>query len=142
MPKNEVLVELFDNINIIGRLLAKRLACGFGSELMTKSQLGVLFFLTQDRQLTIKDLATRFGISASAATQLADGLLAHGLITRTENQNDRRQKILSLSTAGRKKISQVKNEHLKFFSDRLSILTEEELCQLDRIQKKIIASLQ
>jgi len=50
--------------------------------------------------LTVADLAERIGRSPSATSRVASGLVARGLLTRSEEVADRRQRTLSMTSDG------------------------------------------
>ena len=58
-----------------------------------------------DTPKPITELAKELGITASAATQLADRLQRSGLVERVVSQHDRRVKLLHLTESGKQYIS-------------------------------------
>ena len=64
-------------------------------------QLATLFLLAGEDELTIKRVAELIGRSVSAASRMLDQLVTRGLISRNEDERDRRTKRVSLSESGR-----------------------------------------
>ena len=60
---------------------------------------------------TNRELAELAGISASTATRMVDGLLQRELVTRIEDPVDRRAVVISLTEAGREKLSRKQREY-------------------------------
>lgn len=73
---------------------------------MTLSQLRMLMALSRSRhELSVNELADAVGLSLAAAGRGADRLVVLKLITRREDESDRRVKRLSISKEGRELIA-------------------------------------
>ncbi|MGB3304025.1 MarR family winged helix-turn-helix transcriptional regulator [Gordonia sp. (in: high G+C Gram-positive bacteria)] len=73
---------------------------------MTLSQLRMLMVLSRsEHDLSVNELADAVGLSLAAAGRGADRLVAINLITRREDESDRRVKRLSISETGRELIA-------------------------------------
>ncbi|MBY4569354.1 MarR family transcriptional regulator [Gordonia sihwensis] len=73
---------------------------------MTLSQLRMLMVLSRcDHDLSVNELADAVGLSLAAAGRGADRLVVLDLVTRREDECDRRVKRLSLSDHGREMIA-------------------------------------
>lgn len=68
---------------------------------LTVAQFAALAVVDQDPGLRVTSLATTLGLSASAGSRLADGLVRRGLLARHEDGTDRRARALSLTARGR-----------------------------------------
>jgi DNA-binding MarR family transcriptional regulator len=55
----------------------------------------------EDEQLPLRELVKQLGITKQGAGQLVDALVMRGYLSRTVDENDRRQLILSLTERGR-----------------------------------------
>jgi DNA-binding MarR family transcriptional regulator len=75
-----------------------------------------------------------FGITPAAASQLVDKLVQAGYLERTEDSNDRRVRLLNLSTKGGKLLHQATEERYRWMDDLTSKLSPEE-------QDKIVTAL-
>jgi DNA-binding MarR family transcriptional regulator len=60
---------------------------------------------------TNRELAELAGISAPTATRMVDGLLQRELVTRIEDPVDRRAVVISLTEAGREKLTRKQREY-------------------------------
>jgi DNA-binding MarR family transcriptional regulator len=68
---------------------------------LSYAQYGLLFGLAQaDGALSASEVATCADITPASATQLLDGLEAHGLIERRRSESDRRSVLVSLTGRG------------------------------------------
>ena len=62
----------------------------------------VMSFTGRDEPRSIKTIADDLGLSFPAASRAIDALLKRGLVTRTEDPDDRRVKQIELTEAGRR----------------------------------------
>jgi DNA-binding MarR family transcriptional regulator len=60
----------------------------------------VMSFAGREEPRSIKAIADQLGISLPAASRAIDALLKRGLVTRTEDPDDRRSKLIGLTDAG------------------------------------------
>ena len=95
--------ELSDRI-AIGRALWRDLVIGFAAQLgelrLGFTQLAALYAVAGTATLTVADLAEQIGRSASATSRIVSSLEVRGLVRRREEEVDRRQRVLELTSAG------------------------------------------
>lgn len=108
---------------------------------VTPSQLGVLMVLEEQDAVSVKEVASMLGITSSAATQLVDGLVAGGYVMRSENKNDRRKMVLTLSSTTKKQVNKMKEDMTKKFLGLFEVLTDDEFDQFLMLHDKIIRGL-
>jgi len=88
----------------VGRAVWRDLVIGFAAQLseldLGFTQLAALYAVSGSETLTVADLAERIGRSPSATSRVASGLVARGLLTRSEEVADRRQRTLSMTSEG------------------------------------------
>jgi DNA-binding MarR family transcriptional regulator len=70
-------------------------------EEMTVAQLAAIAFIDQVGTARVSELAEALSLSPSAASRLGDVLVERGLLSRTEDPDDRRAKRLRLAAAGK-----------------------------------------
>ncbi len=83
-----------------------------------------------ERELTVKDLAERLGLSLPGTSRAVDALVARGLLGRREDAADRRMKRLRCTDAGRRILEQIDDARLsglKTFAATLSPENRERL---------------
>ena len=78
---------------------------------LTLTQVKALCALAQ-RELTVKDLAERLGLSLPGTSRAVDALVARGLLGRREDPVDRRMKRLRCTDAGRRILERVDDARL------------------------------
>ena len=61
----------------------------------------VMSFTGREEPKSVKSIADAHGMSLAAASRAVDGLLKRGLVTRTEDPDDRRSKQIALTADGR-----------------------------------------
>lgn len=88
----------------VGRAVWRDLVIGFATQLseldLGFTQLAALYAVSGTETLTVADLAERIGRSPSATSRVASGLVGRGLMTRSEEVADRRQRTLSMTPSG------------------------------------------
>ena len=141
MNRNQTINDLMENMGFVMRF-ASRLHGKPAKSSPTRAQLGVLFMIGHFGMQNIKDLARKFEMSSSAVTQLVDGLVKDRLLTRKEDLKDRRKIRLELTEQGRKQLLAGKKARVNFLIKLFKPLSDEDISHLNRIQNKIIKSLQ
>ena len=96
----------------------------FAGELdLTLSQLRALFVLAYgDHAPALSELAGEIGLSVPATGRAIDGLVRSGLVSRREDEADRRVKRLALTPGGEQMLARIgtaRREGLKRFAERL-----------------------
>src|SRR5580700_8340967 len=80
-------------------------------------------------------------ISSGGKTNRLDRLERAGLIERRPDPNDRRGKLIALTTAGRRVIDETLTRHVANEERLMSVLTTTEQEKLNALLKKLIAGL-
>lgn len=95
----------------IGRALWRDLVIGFAAQLgelgLGFTQLAALYAVAGTETLTVADLAEQIGRSPSATSRIVTALERRGLVERTEEVADRRQRTLALTARGTALISTI-----------------------------------
>lgn len=73
---------------------------------LSLTQLGTLMYLYHHHSCGVSQIADYLGITNAAASQMIQRLVEQTLIARTEDPNDRRAKLLTLTNNGHTLISQ------------------------------------
>ena len=111
----------------LAKALGFRLGAGRGK---------VLFQLRQG-PMTLTQLAQVNGVDAPYATLIVDKLEAHGLVERRLHPDDRRRKLVTLTSAGREAIATADAMLLRP-PPVMSALRAEELRQLTKLLQRLI----
>ena len=98
---------------------------------LTMPQIRGLFVLdNSDRALALTELAPLMGLSVAAAGRAVDGLVRNGLVSRTEDAEDRRIKRLALTGPGRaalERLTEARLVGLRRFAETLGDAEREAL---------------
>ncbi|MFI7130846.1 MarR family winged helix-turn-helix transcriptional regulator [Nonomuraea sp. NPDC050153] len=122
----------------MGRLFAQDQSPLFTSNL-TMRQLHVVMLLAFNGSASGQELAHHLSVSLGTVTGLVDRLVAHGLVTRHEDPQDRRVRRVELSPAGTALVEEIHNFGLQHYRRILDHLDLETLRSLDHITRTIRA---
>jgi DNA-binding MarR family transcriptional regulator len=143
MEREQTIQVIFENFEAFRRAAFMRKAELLqGRQLPTHAQIGVMFMLRHLGPLNIKDLAAQFRMTSSAATQLVDGLVKDCLVKRTEDSKDRRKTSLELTAKGSQVLIKARKFRLQNMNNVFQVLSNEELAQLEKLQRKLVDHLQ
>ncbi len=99
---------------------------------LPQAELKCLMLFGMERYLTVKGIAQKMEVAKSRVTKIIDGLSKKRLIQSTEDPNDGRVKLLSLTPAGHKKSKEI--------DAFLREIHQKILDQLDSEQRKVLLS--
>ncbi|MBI5105037.1 MAG: MarR family transcriptional regulator [Solirubrobacterales bacterium] len=78
------------------------------------------------RELSVKDLAEKLGMSVPNASRTADTLLKRGYLERREDEHDRRMRRVGITAAGREAVERIDTVRLQNLQDYAETLTPEQ----------------
>ena len=139
--RKQKIEELMENFQSPKRTMVFHATPSMKIPRITPSQWGVLMFALQRGESTVKDVAKALGITSSAATQLIDGLVVNGYVTRGELTEDRRKVTLTLSNKTKKQVEKMKKQALQKFLKFFEVLNDKEFDQYILFNKKIVEKL-
>ena len=109
---------------------------------MSMSQLRALFVLDgSDIELAVHEVADSIGVSMPSAGRAVDQLTRAGLVSRREDEHDRRVKRIRITASGRaavRRFTEAKRERLRQFAAEL---TDEERAALSAAISPVLARL-
>lgn len=100
---------------------------GFG---MCQSDFGVLEALLHRGPLSVKEIGAKVLLTSGSMTAAVDRLDARGLVTRQDDPEDRRSRIIHLTDAGRELIERVFAEHREAMEQAVAGFPVEERAEL------------
>lgn len=106
---------------------AERSISGFG---MGQSDFGVLEVLLHRGPLSVKQIGAKVLLTSGSMTAAVDRLEARGLVTRQDDAEDRRSRIIHLTDAGRELIERVFAEHREAMEEAIAGFPVEERAAL------------
>jgi MarR family transcriptional regulator, organic hydroperoxide resistance regulator len=124
--------SVFDDIRQVRAQLSAAVSLRLRSELgLPLAWVEMMTAMAKTRNCRVHDLSASLGVSAGAASKLADRLEAAGYCRRIPNPGDRRSSLLQLTPAGRRafrQASQAMDEELdRLLAARLSVAQLREL---------------
>jgi len=104
------------------------------------SQMRALFVLADSqRELAVHELADQLGLSMATAGRAVQGLVGTDMVTRREDDHDRRVKRVRLSEHGRQFVDGLLQAHRHAVREVLESLSDHERDQLSRALSPILA---
>ena len=131
--------EIIENTMLLKRVMMEK--CGVSLDGSTMLQYATLNFIADNYDSKMKDIAEHLSISMSSATQLIDRMINLELVERFVDQNDRRIVIISITKNGKELVHQRKLDIKNKFVEALGALTQDEIEEYLRIQRKMISGL-
>ena len=104
---------------------------------MPPSQVKVLFHLSHAGSSSLSNLAHSIGVSKPNMTPIIDKLIQDGYINRYEDPSDRRKLRVELTEKANELLSSQNQKFKNLISEKLSILSEEDLNSLEDSLEKI-----
>jgi DNA-binding MarR family transcriptional regulator len=106
---------------------------------LTFAQARALFMLAARKELTVNQLAKLLNVGKATASILVQQLVERGLVTRTEQETDRRHTLLRLSPKGAEIGASRREQRTAQWQRWLSQLSDEELHALAHGLSAIVA---
>jgi DNA-binding MarR family transcriptional regulator len=107
---------------------------------LTLTQVKALNALTRS-ELTVKELAERLGLSLPGASRAVDALVSRDLIDRREDPDDRRQKRLLATAAGRDALRRLDEARLAGIAAFAATLPDQQCERLSGALRPILDAL-
>jgi len=104
---------------------------------LTLTEFGVLEALLHKGPLTHGDIGDRVLLASSSMTYVIDKLEERGLLRRRQSEEDRREKIVELTPAGREKIERAFPEHAALIDELMADLSLEERREAASILRRV-----
>ena len=104
----------------------------FGDFDFSLAQMGTLLLLEDEGELTIKQVAEQVGRSVSATSRLLDQLVRRGLVSRREDERDRRAKRVAITEQGRTLLATLEQRRVEAQLRVMEHLSAEEQADVAR----------
>jgi DNA-binding MarR family transcriptional regulator len=114
----------------VGRIIGQHVPSVWIDSGLTITQLRSLFLITNKGRTNFRKLAEALEVTPSNVTGIADRLEEQGLVSRTQNPEDRRETTLQATDKGEALVSNLKEAGMKQMTQILSLLSVEELSSL------------
>lgn len=108
---------------------------------LSMPRLVALFYLQRSGCATISELSEQLNLALATTSQIIDQMVQSGLVERREDSNDRRQKLVTLTTSGHAMIAQVRQARSSEIAQRLAGLPPELTSRLTELLIELVAAL-
>jgi DNA-binding MarR family transcriptional regulator len=95
-------------------------------------QLATLLLLDEEGELTIKQVTEILGRSVSATSRLLDQLVERGMVSRREDEHDRRAKRIAITEKGRMLIAKLEQRRADVQIAAIEYFSAEEQAEINR----------
>lgn len=116
---------LADELRVALMRVSRRIRLEAVGGKVTPSQFSVLAAL-KNGPLTLRELAEREQVQPPAMTRTVASLVELRLVARVQDQQDRRQAVVSLTRAGRRVVDETRNQRTEWLARRLVELSDDE----------------
>ncbi len=140
--RKEKIQEMFEGFMSLQKALGTRKDSFFQKYDLNRSQVHILYAIAQGKELTVKDVASKMGITSSAATQMIEGLVIAGFIQRSHDKKDRRIVHINFSDNGKKKFETFKKNHMERIAKTFETISDKELDAMITIPRKVLNNLE
>lgn len=120
----------------LGRFIRQRVVTS-SDEKLHLGQIHALLLIQEQPGLTMKQLAVLMRVTSPSATTFVDRLVRSGLVSRKNDEDNRRLVRLTLTADGTKMLHAKMAQRKKVFAEILHVLSPDELGDLSRILKKL-----
>ena len=106
---------------------------------LSLSQLKLLMVLERDGEQPLKDVAEKLVLSLPAASRAVDGLHRRKMVVRREDEEDRRQKRIAITSTGSEVVGRLSAARLAGIEAFIATLTTQEQENLARALAPIVS---
>jgi DNA-binding MarR family transcriptional regulator len=127
VEKSQLVQEVVEFERQVGRIIGQHVPSVWIDSGLTLTQLRSLFLIANEGSTNFRKLAKTLGVTPSNVTGIVDRLAEQGLVSRTQNPEDRREMTLQATDKGEALVSNLREAGIKRMTQILSLLSLEEL---------------
>jgi len=105
-------------------------------------QLKSLFFISNRGQTNLGSLAAALKVTPTNTTGIVERLVKRGLISRTENPEDRRFLVLKTTTRGEQLVSELRQRRSERMREILGRLNDSDITRLKTALKSLVVAIE
>jgi DNA-binding MarR family transcriptional regulator len=132
MEKTELIKEIVELQRRVGRARRQYELDVWMVLPLTMPQLKSLFFINNQGSTNSGKLAAALGVTPTNVTGIIDRLVKQGLVSRTEDIQDRRMLLLQATAKGEGLVAKLRERRRGYLSEVLARLSVDELATLAR----------
>lgn len=119
-----LIAEFF--VEAVRKAATKAMTGTYQGEEITPSLMEALQHIYIHGASPVREIAGGLEVSLSAASQLADRLVKKGLVTRSEDESDRRLTRIELADAGREVVKEMRERRAEWFDSIVNAMPEAD----------------
>lgn len=140
--RSKSIQDLFATSAVVQRMMHACLLRSFDELGVAPSQLQLLHLIREQQPVSLKTLASGMRLTPGAITQLVEGVVQSGYVTRSESSTDRRVTVVSLTPTGVEICKQLEQKKRALLAKVVADLNDEELHIFLRVQQKMLVHLE
>lgn len=111
----------------------------FQEDTLSQAEYDVLLTVTRGEDMTarLRDVTANMLISQPSVSRLVDRMAARGLIAKCADPDDGRGALVRATDAGASLFRRLASAHGRAIAERMSLLSDDELCQLRDLTGKL-----
>ena len=137
----KLLEEFVSTNHQIKNIIEKKECINYDTKVVHKLQFFALGYISKNPRTTVGQLAKELEMSSGAIAQLIERLFEKGWIVKEVDTADKRIYHLSLSDLGEEEIIKMKEIFHKRMLSMLSLISEDDLRQILKIEKELLKKL-
>jgi DNA-binding MarR family transcriptional regulator len=106
---------------------------------LSSPQIPVVMLVAKAGQVSVKDIASRFNITSSAATQLVQTLIRHNILRKNTDQKDRRAVRIEFTPKGKRTFAALRANMLGEVEKVFKPVPDRELSEMVNIFEKVLS---
>lgn len=130
MDRTQLIKEIIELQQQVNRALGEYAPEAWLELDLTIAQLKSLLFIAGQEVTNFKKLAAALAVTPASVTGIVDRLVEQGLVSRTENPEDRRMLLLKATERGATLLTKLRESRISHVSEILAQLSMEELSAL------------
>jgi DNA-binding MarR family transcriptional regulator len=140
--RSKSIQDLFATAAVVQRMMHACLQRSFDELSVAPSQLQLLHLIREQQPVSLKTLANDMRLTPGAITQLVEGVVQSGYVTRSESRTDRRITVVSLTPTGVEICKLLEQKKKALLAKVVADLNDEELNIFLRVQQKMLVHLE
>lgn len=108
---------------------------------LSMPRIGALSVVARRGAASISDISTCLALSLANTSMLVDKLVCHGFVTRVEDTNDRRQKLIRLTEKGEALVQEVQATRVNHVVQRMLLLPPDVRERTVDVLRDVISQL-
>lgn len=132
MGKDELVREIIEHQRKVDRARSQYQLDIWMSLPLTIAQLKSLFFISDQGGTNSGKLAAALSVTPTNTTGIIDRLVKQGLVSRRENPENRRMRLIRATDKGEELVAGLRERRTGYISDVLGLMSKDELVTLDR----------